>query len=93
MILAADAVAKASTATANITGLAGSGTCCRISGSGLAGYGMNNRLREETTGRLHICGDQETEANQENGLISARAAIVANMEANKVIELLMEKGE
>lgn len=64
-----------------------------IMGSGLAGYGDNNKLRERRMGStLVICGDEQTEVSEELPPLAPRVAIVANMQANVVVELLL-KGE
>ncbi|MCK4414389.1 MAG: sulfur carrier protein ThiS adenylyltransferase ThiF [Candidatus Eisenbacteria sp.] len=59
-----------------------------VCASGLAGYGKTDQLRVRSAGRLYLCGDEESD--QHLGLCSARVAIVANMQANVAIELLME---
>ena len=58
-----------------------------VCGNGLSGYGRTNDLRLTSTGNIHFCGDGETDRSM--GLISSRVAIVANMQANIAIELLM----
>ena len=40
-------------------------------------------------GSLYFCGDGES--SEKEGLCSARVAVVANMQANLAIELLMNK--
>jgi sulfur carrier protein ThiS adenylyltransferase len=58
--------------------------------SGLGGYGRTAALQVRSTGRLHVCGDCESDMSL--GLCSARVAIVAAMQANVAIELLMADG-
>lgn len=58
-----------------------------VCGSGISGYGSTETLRVQRAGKLIICGDQETDMSM--GLISARVAIAANMQANVAIELLV----
>jgi len=58
-----------------------------ICASGLAGYGKTAQLRVRSAGQLYLCGDEESE--EQEGLCSARVALVANMQANVAIELLM----
>ena len=60
-----------------------------IIGSGLAGTGMNEELKTRKYGRIIICGDQKTSNTAENGLISSRVAVVANLQANSAIEILL----
>ena len=59
-----------------------------IAASGLAGYGGNNRLRQRRLGRLYICGDESSECDVGTAPMAPRVNIVANMQANLVIELL-----
>jgi sulfur carrier protein ThiS adenylyltransferase len=58
-----------------------------ISGNGLAGLGRTNALRVIRAGNVYFCGDMTSEMTE--GLCSARVAIVANMQANVAIELLV----
>lgn len=62
-----------------------------ISGNGLSGYGNFESIRVKKAGNMYFCGDGET--SMEEGLCSARVAIVSNMQANLVIEILMNKAE
>jgi sulfur carrier protein ThiS adenylyltransferase len=63
-----------------------------VMGSGLAGWGKNEIIKfrkiDET---LYICGDESTTAGDEMPPMAARVGIVANMQANTVIEILMKK--
>lgn len=58
-----------------------------VAASGLGGCGATERLRVRSSGRIHFCGDGETDMSA--GLCSARVAAVAAMQANIAIELLM----
>ena len=60
-----------------------------ICGNGIAGYGNTNKLKVIRMGKIYFCGDNETDSSI--GLCSARVAIVANMQANVAIEILMEQ--
>lgn len=62
-----------------------------VCGSGLAGYGATASLEVRRAGNIVICGDEQSDMGQ--GLISARVAIVANMQANEAIALLVGKIE
>jgi sulfur carrier protein ThiS adenylyltransferase len=61
-----------------------------IVGSGMAGWGKTNeiicRKVDET---LYVCGDESTEVSENVPTIAPRVGIVANMQANIVIEILM----
>ncbi len=59
-----------------------------VCGSGVAGYGKNNELKTVRAGNLYVCGDQSSDMKE--GLCSSRVAVVANMQANVVIEILMK---
>jgi len=61
-----------------------------IVASGLAGYGKSERLHTRKAGNLYICGDEETECEECISPMAPRIAIVANMQANLVLELLMK---
>lgn len=59
-----------------------------ICASGLAGYGQTGELRVHSAGRIHMCGDEASDMAA--GLAAPRVGIVANMQANVAIELLMK---
>jgi sulfur carrier protein ThiS adenylyltransferase len=61
-----------------------------IAASGLAGYGGNNRLRQRRVGQLYICGDESSECNACTAPMAPRVNIVANMQANLAVELLVK---
>ncbi len=59
-----------------------------IAASGLAGVGKNELIHTERFGRLFIIGDGVSELTEGISPISARVAVVANMQANLCLELL-----
>jgi len=59
-----------------------------IVGNGLAGYGNTDNLQVIKTGKLVFCGDMQSDLSV--GLAAPRVLIVAGMQANAVIEILME---
>jgi len=61
-----------------------------IMGSGISGYGMNTSLGTTVRGRMVICGDQQTPNSRENGLTAPRLGIVAQMQANAALEILLD---
>jgi sulfur carrier protein ThiS adenylyltransferase len=62
-----------------------------IFGSGLAGYGKNNDLRERVfSSTVIVCGDGKTESSDDLPPMAPRVAIVAAMQANAAIEILMK---
>lgn len=63
-----------------------------ILGSGLAGWGKNNELRcRKIDDTLYVCGDESSEDSSETPMLAPRVGIAANMQANMVLELLMNK--
>ena len=62
-----------------------------VSGMGMAGYGKSNSIKTKKYGNLYICGDQKTEISENIPPIAPRVNIVANMQANTVLEILLEK--
>ena len=62
-----------------------------ISGVGLAGFGNNNALKTQKTDNLYICGDQENETSDTLPPLAPRVGIVANMQANLVLEILLKE--
>lgn len=65
-----------------------------IAASGVAGWGKNedihSRKIDET---LYVCGDESSEVTPDTPAMGPRVAIVAAMQANLVIEILMNKGK
>jgi sulfur carrier protein ThiS adenylyltransferase len=61
-----------------------------VIGSGMAGWGKTNDLRyRKIDDTLYVCGDESSEVSDDLPPVAPRVAIVANMQANVVIELLM----
>lgn len=60
-----------------------------IAASGMAGYGKNSILTESIMGRLRIMGDNISEAALGVPLMAPRVGIVANMQANAALEILL----
>jgi sulfur carrier protein ThiS adenylyltransferase len=61
-----------------------------IVGSGLAGYGGNNALRTRRLGNLFICGDETSEVSEELPPLAPRVGVVACLEANQALEIVMD---
>lgn len=64
-----------------------------VLGSGMAGWGGNERLRTRISGTMTVCGDETAEAVPGRGLMAPRVGIVAHMQANRVMELLLGPDE
>lgn len=62
-----------------------------VSGIGMAGFGDNNSIKTKQIDNLYICGDGETEVSETNPPLAARVGIVANMQANVVLDILLNK--
>ncbi|HPW17999.1 MAG TPA: sulfur carrier protein ThiS adenylyltransferase ThiF [Candidatus Aminicenantes bacterium] len=63
-----------------------------VAASGLAGYGANRRIRSRRLGRLYICGDESSQCPKGISPMAPRVALVAAMQANLVVELLVKMG-
>ena len=62
-----------------------------IVGSGMAGWGKTNEITcRKIDDTLYVCGDESTEVSENMPPIAPRVGIVANMQANLVIEILMK---
>ncbi len=58
--------------------------------SGLAGWGNNDTIKfRKVDDTLYVCGDEETAAGDDLPPLAPRVGIVANMQANTVVEILM----
>jgi sulfur carrier protein ThiS adenylyltransferase len=60
-----------------------------IVGVGMAGWGDNKSIHTRSSGKLIICGDEINEVSETNPPIAPRVGIVANMQANAVLEILL----
>jgi len=62
-----------------------------VIGLGMAGFGMNDTLKTVKNGNLYICGDGVSEIADDLPPIAPRVGIVANMQANTVLEILLNE--
>ena len=62
-----------------------------VIGTGMAGWGDNNSIKTEKLDNIYICGDQISEISDDLPPIGPRVGIVANMQANVVLEILLKK--
>ncbi len=61
-----------------------------VVGSGMAGWGMNETIRyRKIDNTLYVCGDESSEISDDLPPMAASVGIIANMQANVVIEILM----
>jgi sulfur carrier protein ThiS adenylyltransferase len=61
-----------------------------VSGIGLAGFGNSNNLQVKRYGNLYVCGDETLEVSDELPPLAPRMGIVAGMQANTVLEILLK---
>lgn len=64
-----------------------------VMGMGLAGWGANDLFHTSIYGNVYVCGDEINEVCDENPPLAPRVGIVANMQANIVLELLLGKSK
>ena len=61
-----------------------------VVGSGMAGWGNTNSIAcRKIDDTLFVCGDESSEVSDDMPTLAPRVGIVANMQANTVIEILM----
>ena len=61
-----------------------------IMGIGMSGWGQNDSIKETRYDNLIICGDQVSEVSDELPPLAPRVGIVANMQANVALEILLK---
>ena len=61
-----------------------------VAGLGVAGWGDNNSIHTRQIDNLFICGDEKKEATENHPPLAPRVGIVANMQANIVLEILLK---
>jgi len=61
-----------------------------VCGVGLAGWGRNNLFKTICSDNLYLCGDGEIEVSESLPPLAPRVGIVANMQANQVMEILLK---
>jgi len=64
-----------------------------IMGIGMAGWGDNNLIRSRQSDKLIICGDEINAISEQNPPLAPRVGVVANMQANAVLEILLGTNE
>lgn len=60
-----------------------------VIGLGMAGWGDSNTIHSRKVDNLYICGDEKSEVSEELPPLAPRVGMVANMQANTVLELLL----
>ena len=62
-----------------------------VSGVGLAGWGNSETITTRQYGMLTVCGDGNLEVSENMPPLAPRVGIVANMQANEVLKILLNK--
>ncbi|MBN1108746.1 MAG: sulfur carrier protein ThiS adenylyltransferase ThiF [Bacteroidales bacterium] len=63
-----------------------------VIGSGLSGWGKSNEIRyRKIDDTLYVCGDEYSTSDEDLTPMAPRVLMVAGMQANTVIEILMNK--
>ena len=62
-----------------------------VSGIGMAGYENTASIKCRQVDNLYICGDEKSEVSENNPPLAPRVGIVANMQANTVIKILLDE--
>ena len=62
-----------------------------VAASGMAGFGKREQLVVLKSDNFYICGDSSSEVSEDNPPLAPRVGIVSNMEADVVIEILLNK--
>ncbi len=60
-----------------------------VTGLGIAGWGDNNSIKTRKIDNLYICGDEKNDVSESHPPLAPRVGIVANMQANTVLEILL----
>jgi len=61
-----------------------------VMGLGMAGWGDSNSLHVRKSDKVYICGDESKEVSDDMPPLAPRVGIVANMQANTVLEILLK---
>jgi len=60
-----------------------------VGASGVAGYGHSDRITTKKVGNLHMCYDEYAKDSDDDVLMAPRVCLIANWEANLVLEILL----
>ena len=60
-----------------------------VAASGVAGYGTPERIRTLHTGNLYLCYDEKAKSSTQDVLMAHHVALMANWEADLVIEIIL----
>ena len=60
-----------------------------VIGLGMAGWGKSDLIHYRRSDNIHVCGDEVSEISDEIPPLAPRVGMVANMQANVVVEILL----
>jgi sulfur carrier protein ThiS adenylyltransferase len=60
-----------------------------VAASGVAGYGHSDRITTNHLGNLHVCYDEHAKSSEEEILLAPKVSLMANWQANLVLDLLL----
>jgi sulfur carrier protein ThiS adenylyltransferase len=60
-----------------------------VAASGVAGYGFSDRIKTIRLGNLYMCYDEKAKSSDEDILTAPKVCLMANWEANIVLEILL----
>lgn len=60
-----------------------------VAASGVAGYGHSDRITTKRLGNLFMCYDEHAKSSDDDVLMGPRVALMANWEANLVLEIIL----
>jgi len=60
-----------------------------VIGLGMAGWSDSNSIKMRKSDNLYICGDEKSEVTAQHPPLAPRVGMVANMQANTVLEILL----
>lgn len=61
-----------------------------IAASGVAGYGNSDRIITKKLGNLYLVYDEEAQSSDDDVLLAPKVCLMANWQANLVLEILLE---
>ena len=64
-----------------------------VTGSGIGGWGKSGDIQCKRFGNIIQCGDFETETDETHPPLAPRVGIVANMQANEALDMVMRDKE
>ncbi|MFH1012919.1 MAG: sulfur carrier protein ThiS adenylyltransferase ThiF [Thermoplasmatota archaeon] len=60
-----------------------------VAASGVAGYGHSDRISTRKVGNLYVCYDENAKSSDEDVLMAPKVCLMANWQANIVLEILL----